>query len=182
MAAIKPNLNWEQPSENPKLAVAPSYWATRFIDPEDTVIMRICKTTHAQQLAEAARDQTKRDWKDIVPEELHEHEFVFSEEVSKRFPEPKQWDHAIDLLEGALTVLDCKVYPLTQDEQIALDKFLTEHLDKGYIRPSNSPYAAPFFFIRKKDGKLQPIQDYRQLNTWTRKNHYPLPLIAELVE
>jgi hypothetical protein len=182
MAAVKPNLNWEQPSENPKLAVAPSYWATRFIDPDDIVVMRISKTTHAQQLAEAARDQTKRDWKDIVPEERHEHEFVFSEEASKHFPEPKQWDHAIDLLDGAPAVLDCKVYPLTQDEQIALDKFLTEHLEKGYIRPSNSPYAAPFFFVRKKDGKLQPIQDYRRLNTWTRKNRYPLPLIAELVE
>jgi hypothetical protein len=182
MAAVKPNLNWEQPSKNPKLAVAPSYWATRFIDPDDIVVMRICKTTHAQQLAEAARDQTKRDWKDIVPEELHEHEFVFSEEASKRFPEPKQWDHAIDLLDGAPAVLDCKVYPLTLDEQIALDKFLTEHLEKGYIRPSNSPYAAPFFFVRKKDGKLRPIQDYRRLNTWTRKNRYPLPLIAELVE
>jgi len=35
-----------------------------------------------------------------------------------------------------------------------------EHTAKGYIRPSKSPYAAPFFFIKKKDGKLRPVQDY----------------------
>ena len=91
-------------------------------------------------------------------------------------------DHAIELLEGAPPVLDCKVYPLTLAEQEALDKFLKEHLAKGYIHPSKSPYAAPFFFVKKKDGKLHPVQDYRRLNTWTRKNRYPLPLLAELVD
>ena len=40
---------------------------------------------------------------------------------------------------------------------------------------------APFFFIKKKDGKLQPVQDYRKVNEWTVKNCYPLPLIPELI-
>ncbi len=42
--------------------------------------------------------------------------------------------------------------------------------------------ASPFFFIKKKDGKLRPVQDYRKLNEMTIKNHYPLPLISELMD
>ena len=40
----------------------------------------------------------------------------------------------------------------------------------------------PFFFVKKKDGKLRPVQDYRKLNEMTIKNRYPLPLIKELVD
>jgi hypothetical protein len=52
---------------------------------------------------------------------------------------------------------------------------------RGYIRPSKSPFVSSFFFIRKKDGKLRPVQDYRKLNQWTIPNRYPLPLISELI-
>ena len=68
-----------------------------------------------------------------------------------------------------------------QDEQKALLEFIREQQAKGYICPSKSPYAVLFFFIKKKDGKLRPVQDYQQLNEWTVKNHYPLPLISELI-
>jgi hypothetical protein len=44
-----------------------------------------------------------------------------------------------------------------------------------------SPYASSFFFIKKKDGKLRPVQDYRVLNKWTVRNQYPLPLITALI-
>jgi Reverse transcriptase (RNA-dependent DNA polymerase) len=74
------------------------------------------------------------------------------------------------------------VYPLGPGEQEALQKFLKEHLDKGYVCPSKSPYASPFFFIKKKDGKLRPVQDYRKLNALTIRNHYPLPLIPKLID
>ena len=46
------------------------------------------------------------------------------------------------------------------EEDKALKKFITEQLEKGYIRKLKSPYASAFFFIKKKDGKLHPIQDY----------------------
>jgi hypothetical protein len=67
-------------------------------------------------------------------------------------------------------------------EQTELNKFLVEQLDKGYIRPFKSPKASPFFFVKKKDGQLQPVQDYQRLNAGTVKNVYPLPLINELVD
>ena len=63
-----------------------------------------------------------------------------------------------------------------------MDKFINENLEKGYIQPSQSPFAAPFFFVGKKDGKLRPCQDYRELNAGTIKNAYPLPLISDLME
>jgi hypothetical protein len=42
--------------------------------------------------------------------------------------------------------------------------------------------ASPFFFVKKKDGKLRPVQDYQKLNNVTIKNRYPLPLITELID
>ena len=52
----------------------------------------------------------------------------------------------------------------------------------GRIRPSKSLIASPFFFVKKKDGRLRPVQDYRQLNAMTIKNRYPLPLISEVID
>jgi hypothetical protein len=70
---------------------------------------------------------------------------------------------------------------MTPTEDEALLKFLKDMLQRGYIRPSKSPYASSFFFIQKKDGKLRPVQDYHKLNQWTIPNRYPLPLILELI-
>ena len=77
---------------------------------------------------------------------------------------------------------DCKVYPLSVKEQKELNCFLDEHLKTRYIRPSKSPCAVPFFFVKKKDSSLRPVQDYRQLNEVIIKNKYPLPLIQELID
>ena len=63
----------------------------------------------------------------------------------------------------------------------ALDTFIDEQLAKGYICPSISPYTFSFFFIKKKDDKLRPVQDYRTINKWTMHNQYPLPLIPSLI-
>ena len=85
---------------------------------------------------------------------------VFSEEESQWFPPSRPWDHAIEPKPDAPDHLHCKVYPMTREEDQALDKFINEQLLKGYISPSKSPYASSFFFIKKKDGKLRPVQDY----------------------
>ena len=75
-----------------------------------------------------------------------------------------------------------KNYNLSLAEQLELDNFLKENLEKGYIRPSESPMASPFFFVSKKDGKLQLCQDYQYLNDWTIKNSYLLPLILDIMD
>ena len=71
--------------------------------------------------------------------------------------------------------------PMTRTEDNVLDKFINEQLAKGYIRPSISPYALSFFFIKKKDRKLRPVQDYQNINKWTVRNQYPLLLITTLI-
>ena len=75
-----------------------------------------------------------------------------------------------------------KLYNLTLEECEQQKLFIKENLKKGYIWPSRSPMASPFFFVNKKDGKLRPTQDYRYLNQWTIKNAYPLPLILEIID
>jgi hypothetical protein len=59
---------------------------------------------------------------------------------------------------------------------------LQELLDKGFIRPSNSPWGAPVLFVKKKDGTFRLCIDYRQLNKVTVKNKYPLPRIDDLFD
>jgi hypothetical protein len=70
---------------------------------------------------------------------------------------------------------------MTLTEQTEMDTVLEEALATGRIRQSKSPLGALAFFIKKKDGKLRFVQDYRALNAITRKNRYPLPLIDDLI-
>jgi hypothetical protein len=98
-----------------------------------------------------------------------------------QLPPRRPWDHAIELTPGAKMV-DCKIYPLNPSEQKQLDEFLKEQLETGRIQPSKSPMASPFFFVKKKDRTLRPVQDYQKLNEMTIKNRYPLPLISELID
>ena len=71
---------------------------------------------------------------------------------------------------------------MSPSEQKALDEYLEENLAKGYIKPSKSPAASPVFYIKKKDGSLRLVVDYRHLNAITIKNRYPLPLSADLLD
>ena len=70
---------------------------------------------------------------------------------------------------------------MSPNEQDELDRFLDDNLTSGRIRPSKSPMASPVFFIKKKDGSLRFVQDYRKLNAMTVKNTYPLPLIPDFM-
>ena len=122
------------------------------------------KTNMATSLAaEANSKKPELTPKQLVPKEYHEYLDVFDEEKANHYPESRPWDHKIEMKPGFEPKL-FKTYNLMQEEQTELDKFLKENLDKGYIKPSESPMASPFFFVKKKDGKLQPCQDYQYLN------------------
>jgi hypothetical protein len=138
-------------------------------------------STVSRRLAEASAKNSKpKDFEDIVPTTLHEYANVFSETAFDSHPEHCKWDHAIEL-ERKPSPGFRKVYPMTLTEQMEVDAFLEEALATGRIRQSKSPLGAPVFFIKKKDGKLCFVQDYQALNTITRKNCYPLPLIDDLI-
>jgi len=152
------------------------------IQMEEEPYTMLCKTMTASELAQKAMDKTPKTFEQMIPEEYQRHGRTFSKKESHRFPPKRTWDHAIDLLPDAPKAIDCKIYPMAQGEEDSLREFIKEQLEKGYIHPSKSPYSSPFFFIKKKDGKLQPVQDYRRLNSLTVKNQYPLPLIPELID
>ncbi len=93
-------------------------------------------------------DETK------IPPEYTQHSKVFSEEQSQRLSKHTIWDHAIELLPGAPSTMPGRLLPLNQKEVQEVHNFVQEHLKRGTIRESWSPYAANFFFVKKKDGKL----------------------------
>ena len=137
------------------------------------------KTSISQELAHQHIDDKA---KIELPEAYTEYRTMFEKEASEQMPERKPWDHAIDLKTNFI-LKDCKIYSLSPKEQKKQDKFLEENLRKGYIWPSKSPMASPFFFVSKKDSKkLRPCQDYRRLNERMIKNTYPLPWVDELLD
>jgi len=137
--------------------------------------------TTSQCLAEGARcSKETQATTTPLPTYVAEFQSVFAKEDFDILPEHRKWDHAIELIPGAEPKLS-KVYPLSPLEQTELDAFLEENLRTRWIQPSKSPIAAPVFFIKKKDGSLRLVQDYRALNAVTVKNRYPLPLISKLV-
>ena len=118
----------------------------------------------------------------MIPEWYLKYWKVFEQQSSEQLSEHGKWDHVIDL-EPNFTSQNCKIYPKNLKEQIIQDKFLDENLRKGYIWPSKSPMASPFFFVaKKKEVALRPCQDYWILNKATIRNAYPLPLISELLD
>jgi Reverse transcriptase (RNA-dependent DNA polymerase) len=117
-----------------------------------------------------------------VPPQYKDFIDVFTPRKGAGMPPSRPWDHKIELKPGAPATLRSKLIQLSQAEQAELSAFLKDHLKRGTIRPSKSPYAASFFFIKKKNGKLRPVQDYRPVNAWTVKNRYPLPLIPQLTD
>ena len=134
-----------------------------------------------QLLAEAFHKNTEpKLFGESVPTHLHDFEDLFAKSSFDQLPDQKIWDHAIELIPDVKPA-NCKVYPIAPNEQAELDEFLHKNLASGRIHPSKSPMASPVFFIKKKDGTLRLVQDYRALNAITVKNRYPLPLISDLM-
>ena len=105
---------------------------------------------------------------------------VFPEELPG-MPPDRELEFAIDLVPGT-TPIQKKYYRMPSSELVELKKQLDEMLQKGYIRPSSSPWGSPSIFVDKKDGSLRMCVDYRQLNDVTIKNKYPLPRIDDLFD
>jgi len=120
----------------------------------------------------------------ILLEEFKRHTALFSDEEANKFPPTRrEGDHKIVLMDTAPTRFNCKVYPLSRDEQEAENKFINENLEKGYITPSDSPYGFSTFMVPKKDSKEKRyIIDYRPLNAVTQKDVTPLPNLKQCIE
>ncbi|GJS70629.1 putative reverse transcriptase domain-containing protein [Tanacetum coccineum] len=112
---------------------------------------------------------TVRDFSEVFPEDL------------PGLPPTRQVEFQIDLVPGAAPVARA-LYRLAPSELQELSTQLQELSDKGFIRPSSSPWGAPVLFVKKKDGSFRMCIDYRELNKLTVKNRYPLPRIDDLFD
>ncbi|KAL0544263.1 hypothetical protein IC582_019376 [Cucumis melo] len=110
-----------------------------------------------------------RDYPDIFPEEL------------PGLPPHREVEFAIELDPGTVPISRAP-YKMAPAELKELKVQLQELLDKGFIRPSVSPWGAPVLFVKKKDGSMRLCIDYRGLNKVTVKNRYPLPRIDDLFD
>nr|GEZ62968.1 putative reverse transcriptase domain-containing protein [Tanacetum cinerariifolium] len=96
-------------------------------------------------------------------------------------PPARPVEFQIDLIPGAALVARSP-YRLAPSEMMELSEQLQDLSDKGFIRPSSSPWGAPVLFVEKKDGSFRMCIDYRELNKLTVKNRYPLPRIDDLFD
>ena len=117
-----------------------------------------------------------------LPKYVQPFMYLFNKKKFEKLPDRREWDHKINLMEEVPKELNAKAYPMTLKEEKTLNQQLNEQLKAGLIVESNSRYAAPYFFIPKKDGTLQLVQDYRWLNQHTIKDKTPLPLINEVID
>src|SRR6266436_892601 len=103
---------------------------------------------------------------------------------SQKRPSPtspcKAWDHTIELHPNAKLPRG-RTFPLSPAKQKELDEFLRENLVNGQIHLLKSPIRAPVFFIKKKEGSLRLVQDYRKLNEIMLTNSYPLLLVSDVL-
>ncbi|KAL4032473.1 hypothetical protein IC575_005551 [Cucumis melo] len=110
-----------------------------------------------------------REYLDVFPDKL------------PGLPPPREIDFAIEL-ESGTTPISRAPYRMDPAELKKLKVQLQELLDKGFIRPSVSPWGASWLFVKKKDGSMRLCIDYRELNKVTVKNRYPLPRIDDLFD
>ncbi|GKB57943.1 putative reverse transcriptase domain-containing protein [Tanacetum coccineum] len=110
-----------------------------------------------------------RDFVDVFPEDL------------SGSPPQRQVEFHIDLVPGETPVAKSP-YRLAPSEMQELSRQLQKLQDKGFIRPSHSPWGPPVLFVKKKDGSFRMCIDYKELNKLTVKNSYPLPRIDDLFD
>ncbi|MBW0545595.1 hypothetical protein O181_085310 [Austropuccinia psidii MF-1] len=104
---------------------------------------------------------------------------VFSKVNAEKIPPHHACDQHIEL-DGLLPPIGV-IYSLSNQDSEKLWAYISENVEKGFIRPSSSLTGAPFLFVKKKDGGLCLCGDYHKLNSVTRKNRYPVPPMNQLL-
>lgn len=114
-----------------------------------------------------------------LQELLQQHAHLFNDPTT--LPPARAFDHQITLIPGAQPV-NVKPYRYVPTQKDEIERQVKEMLANGVIQPSTSPYASPVLLVKKKDGSWRFCMDYRNLNSITVKNKYPLPIVDELLD
>ncbi|MBW0481896.1 hypothetical protein O181_021611 [Austropuccinia psidii MF-1] len=115
----------------------------------------------------------------VVPSTYHQYLNVLSKVRAEKPPPHCACDHHIEL-EGSLPPSRV-IYSLSNQESDTLRPYISENLEKGFIRSSSSSTGAPILFVEKKDGGLCPCVDYCKLNAIIWNNKYPIPPMNHLL-
>ncbi|KAJ3566548.1 hypothetical protein NP233_g6936 [Leucocoprinus birnbaumii] len=115
-----------------------------------------------------------------IPDEYHKFADVFSKSHTDSLAPHQPYDLKINLEDGSQPPVGT-IYSLSPSKLEALCEFINKHLSIGFICPTSSPHSAPVLFVKKKDSFLQLCVDFRGLNWITKKDHYPLPPISNLL-
>jgi len=129
----------------------------------------ICSVSDLSDAPKLENIQVVNEYPDVFPEDL------------PGIPPERDVEFSIDLVPGTGPISKAP-YRMAPSELAELKKQLAEMIDKGFIRPSASPWGAPVLFVKKKDGSMRLCIDYRELNKVTIKNRYPLPRIDDLFD
>ena len=139
------------------------------------------KDNQEQDNGEIRKEPDKTNPEDL-PEYIQLFTHLFNKKKFEKLPERHEWDYEINLMDEAPKELNAKAYAMTLKEEEALNQWLDKQLKAGLIVESKSRYAAPCFYIPKKDGSLRLVQDYRKLNQVIIKDKIPLSLIGEVID
>ncbi|GKA68594.1 putative reverse transcriptase domain-containing protein [Tanacetum coccineum] len=142
-------------------------------------LLKGCPIFLAHVTTKKAKDKSKEKRLEHVPI-VQDFPEVFPEDLPG-IPPTRQVEFQIDLIPSAAPVARAP-YRLAPSEMKELSDQLKELSDKGFIRPSSSPWGAPVLFVKKKNGSFRMCIDYRELNKLTVKNRYPLPRIDDLFD
>ncbi|GKB35823.1 putative reverse transcriptase domain-containing protein [Tanacetum coccineum] len=143
-------------------------------------VLRVIRERPEEKIRHLRSSKTKEQKKEEFVM-VRDYPEVFLDNLSG-LPPSREIEFHIELVLGAIPVARKSAYRLAPSKMEKLSGQLKELQDKGFIRPSSSPWGALVLFVKKKDGSFRMCIDYRELNKLTIKNRYPLPRIDDLFD
>ena len=142
-------------------------------------IDHLIKEQQRKDLVPEDPEEVRQMIKNRLPSQYWDFADVFSKVASDKLPlYKKKMDHDI-VLKADNNLLPSPLYSISLEQLELVKEYLKDHLYKGFIVPSDAPYASPVLFAKKPGGGWRFCVDYRKLNAIIKKDRYPLPLIEE---
>jgi hypothetical protein len=150
-------------------------------DHEDKIFLNKITEEDIDKFLKGKDPMMKEDILKKLPPEYHEFIDMFLPKEADELPPHRRFDHKIELRPGKEPPY-YRNRPMSARELELIRKYLDDHLQKGFIRASTSPAAAPVLLAKKPGGGVRVCIDYRGLNAMTTKNRYPIPLVRETLD
>ncbi|GJY31597.1 reverse transcriptase [Tanacetum coccineum] len=137
------------------------------------LVLRVINTTHLCQMESVGSVSAE------VEQVLTQFDEVF--EVPKDLPPQRSHDHQIPLMTNTPPI-NVRPYRYPPNKKDSIESMVKELMDSGVVRASQSPFSSPIVMVKKKDGTWRMCIDYKQLNKYTVKDKFPIPVIEELID